>query len=368
MARAPKPPRPQKSEPVPVGLALQGGGTHTAFGWGVLESLLQAQEEGVIRIVAVSGTSGGALNAAALSAGLIDGPSGARRRLEQLWDTVVAEARYLNPFTALPVGLAMDFNIDATPLALATALTSQIFSPYALGLTGAALARVIDQVLPDLAALAVPNREPALYVCATQIERTERALFASPPVPGDATQNPMPPVTTEALLASACVPQLFPAVETAQGWMWDGGFLGNPALEPLIGHASDILVVAINPLERTDSPPRTATAILDRVNEIAFNAALLMEVRAIERTNDLVAQGLLPDKKRVRLHRIADDAGMAKLGFASKLNPNHDFVRSLRMRGRQVGNAWRAAHEPGLGDPATPSPLRHLVRKVRAAT
>lgn len=368
MPHAVRPPRAKKSEPVPVALALQGGGTHTAFGWGVLESLLQAEEEGVIRIVAVSGTSGGALNAAALAAGLIDGPSGARRRLELLWDTVVAEARFVNPFTALPVGIAMDFNIDTTPLALATAFTTQMFSPYTLGLTGAALSRVVAQVLPDLDALALPGREPALYVCATQIERTERALFASPPVPGDAAQNPMPPVTPAALLASACVPQLFPSVHTEHGWMWDGGFLGNPALEPLIGHAADILIVAINPLERTDSPPRTATAIIDRVNEIAFNAALLMEVRAIERTNDLVAQGLLPHKKRVRLHRIADDAGMAKLGFASKLNPNHDFVRNLRMRGRTVGNAWRAAHEPGLGDPRTPSALRHLVRKVRAAT
>jgi NTE family protein len=353
---------------VPVALALQGGGTHTAFGWGVLESLLQAQEEGAIRIVAVSGTSGGALNAAALAAGLTDGPSGARRRLEQFWDATVAEARYLNPFTALPVGLAMDFNIDATPLAMAAAVATQVFSPYALGLTASALARVIDAVLPDLAALAVPNREPALYVCATQIERTERAVFASPPHAGTAQQMAMPPVTPEALLASACIPQLFPAVETQLGWMWDGGFLGNPALEPLIGHAADIIIVAVNPLERDDAPPRTAAAILDRVNEIAFNAALLMEVRAIERTNAWIDEGLLPHKRKVRLHRIADDAGMAKLGFASKLNPNHDFVRSLRLRGRTVANAWRARHEPGLGDDAAPSPMRALVRKVRAAT
>jgi NTE family protein len=366
--RAPKAARAPKPQPVPVALALQGGGTHTAFGWGVLESLLQAEEEGAIRIVAVSGTSGGAFNAAALAAGLTDGPSGARRRLEQFWDAVVAEARYLNPFTALPVGLAMDFNIDATPLAMASALTTQLFSPYTLGLSAGSLARVIDQVLPDLAALAVPKREPALYVCATQIERTERAVFASPPVAGDAGQNPMPPVTPEALLASACVPQLFPAVHTAQGWMWDGGFLGNPALEPLLGHADDIIIVAINPLERDDAPPRTATAILDRVNEIAFNAALLMEVRAIERVNAWVGQGLLPGKRRVRLHRIADDAAMARLGFASKLNPNHDFVRSLRLHGRKVGNAWRAEFQPGLGDAARPSPLAHLVRKVRAAT
>jgi NTE family protein len=366
MARTPKPPRPQKPSPVPVALALQGGGTHTAFGWGVLESLLQAEEEGAIRITAVSGTSGGALNAACLSAGMIEGPSGARARLEQFWTAVVDQARYTNPFTALPVGLLMDFNIDATPLALAASLTQQMFSPYTLGLNGNALAGVITRVLPDLAALAVPNREPALYVCATNIEKTERAIFASPPVPGDARQNPMPPVTVEALLASACVPQLFPAVETAQGLMWDGGFLGNPALEPLLAHAADIIIVAINPLERTDGAPRTASAILDRVNEIAFNAALLMEIRAIERTNDLVDAGVLTGKKKVRLHRISDDAEMAKLGFASKLNPNVDFVRSLRLRGRTVGNAWRAANAPGLGDPGTPSPVRGLVRKVRS--
>lgn len=368
MARTPKPPRPTRAAPVPVALALQGGGTHTAFGWGVLESLLQAEEEGVIRIVAISGTSGGALNATALAAGLTDGPSGGRLRLEQLWDSVVDEARFTNPFTALPVGLTMDWNIDATPLAMATALTSQFLSPYMLGLNSGALSRVISRVLPDLDALAVPNREPALYVCATQIERTERAVFASPPVPGDAQQNPMPAVTPEALLASACLPQLFPAVETAQGYMWDGGFLGNPALEPLLSHAADIIIVAINPLERDDMPPRTATAILDRVNELAFNAALLMEVRAIERVNDWVAQGLLPHKKRVRLHRIADDAGMAKLGFASKLNPNADFVRALRTQGRTIANRWLATHQPELGDPAAHSSIRHLVRKTRAAT
>lgn len=368
MARPPKTLRPPRPAPVPVALALQGGGVHTAFGWGVLESLLQAEEEGTIRITAVSGTSGGALNAAALCAGLAEGPAGARRRLQALWDTVVDEARFVNPFTALPVGLALDWNIDATPLALATALSTQIFSPYTLGLTGNALTRVVRKVLPDLDALAMPGRTPALYVCATQIERTERALYASPPHPARAEQNAMPPVSVEALLASACVPQLFPAVHTREGWMWDGGFLGNPALEPLIGHAADILIVAINPLERDDSPPRTATAILDRVNEISFNAALLMEIRAIERMNRFVADGMLPGKKLVRIHRIADDAEMAKLGFASKLNPNVDFVRNLRHRGRTVANAWRAANEPGLGDDATPSPAAALVRKVRAAT
>lgn len=373
MARAPSSrtrPATRRTKPAPVrvALALQGGGTHTAFGWGVLESLLQAEEEGVLQIVAISGTSGGALNGAALAAGLAEGPSGARRRLEQLWEAVIEEARFRNPFTALPVGLTMDWNIDTTPLALAAAMATQVFSPYLLGLNTDALSRVIARVLPDLDGLALPGREPALYVCATQIERTERAIYASPPVVGDADQNPMPPVSPEALLASTCLPQLFPAVSTAQGWMWDGGFLGNPALEPLIGHCAEIIVVAINPLEREDAPPRTAVAIMDRLNEIAFNAALLMELRMIERINDFVGQGLLPHKKRVRVHRIADDAFMAKLGYTSKLNPNPDFVNSLRLRGRAAGNTWRAECQPGLGDAAIPSPIRHLLRKTRCGT
>jgi NTE family protein len=361
----------QRHEPIKVALALQGGGAHTAFGWGVLEGLLQAVEEGAIEITAVSGTSGGALNAAALAAGLSDGPSGARHRLEKLWDGVVAAARFTNPFTALPVGLAMDWNIDATPLALAANLATQFFSPDALGLTTASLANVIDTTLPDLAALAMPGRRPALYVCATDIERTARAIFASPPVPGDARQNAMPPVTREALLASACAPHLFPAIQIADKagggqWLWDGGFLGNPALEPLIAHADDLIIVQINPFERPGPPPRNAAAILDRVNELAFNSALLMELRGIEQINALIDEHNIPNRRKLRIHRIADDVEMAKLGHASKLNPNVDFVRKLRLRGRVVANAWRAEATPVLGNAAAGSPMAGMGRKLRA--
>lgn len=361
----------RRINPVKVALALQGGGAHTAFGWGVLEGLLQAVEEGAIEITAVSGTSGGALNAAALAAGLSEGPAGARHRLEVLWDGVVAAARFTNPFTTLPVGLAMDWNIDATPLALAANLAAQFFSPDALGLTTASLAQVIDATLPDLAGLAMPGHRPALYVCATDIEKTERAIFASPPVPGDASQNAMPPVTRDALLASACAPHLFPAIqatskEGGRRWLWDGGFLGNPALEPLIAHADDLIIVQINPFERPGDPPRSANAILDRVNELAFNAALLMELRGIEQINGMIDRYGIKDRKKLRVHRIADDVEMAKLGSASKLNPNVDFVRKLRLRGRVVANAWRAEAAPVLGNRAAESPAAYLTRKLRA--
>jgi NTE family protein len=316
-----------------IGLGLQGGGAHTAFSWGVLDRLLDEVAEGNLRIDAISGTSGGAFNAAVCVYGLIDGPDRARRLLREFWQLVSAQSLWPpDPFRLLlPETSPERWNVDWTPTAIGLGIAEQVFSPYDDPLFTNPLDPIIRKVIPDFAALRRGgNGAPRLFVCATDVNSTARRIF---------DQSDIRP---EALLAAACYPTFFQAIEIDRVLYWDGGYLGNPALNPLVDCTDDLLTVTINPIDRTGGPPKTSREILNRINEISFNAAWVMEMRQILLINQLLERKLLQggSYKPKRFHIIRDDAFMEAIGVASKQNPSADFVEALFERGRKTADEW----------------------------
>lgn len=334
-----------------IALALQGGGTHAAFAWGVMDRLLDQVAAGAVEICGVSGASSGALNAAALAYGLregadLPGPATARTKrmaqaaqgkVEELWATIARAAFWGgNPFVAA-IGLSPGWNIDDSPAARWADMTSAGVSPADSGI-GTYLNSVLRDVFPHLpAALAKPAAAvPTLVVAATDVQECRRQLFV------DGAVSP------SALKASLCVPTTMRSVEIDQGQYWDGGYMGNPPLAPLMQRVvasgcDDLVLVTVNPLRRAGMP-RTARQILDRLNEITFSASLVHEVNAIETLNRLVDSGRVDRKsgvKRINLHRVHADDELARLGVYSKDAPAWDFLTHLRDLGRAAfDGAW----------------------------
>ncbi len=341
-------PAAHKNAPGPpaIDLALQGGGSHGAFTWGVLDRLLQ--EDG-IALDGVSGTSAGALNAAVLATGYArGGRAGARQALSRFWLDVASGGGCFggapggngtNGFNAAfnPFGLAA-FNLDFNP---AYAWANQFlhsfspaqFNPYDLNLLRDVARRHVDDE-------AMQHGPLALFVTATAVRSGQPRVFSKTEL------------TLEALLASACLPQLFRPVVIDGEPYWDGGYSGNPAIWPLIYNtrALDIVLVKINPLVRPHTPA-TADEIADRVNEITYNAGLVSEMRAIDFVQRLLAQGAVDDAnyKQLRMHMVADDEGLAPLHPSSKLNTDRRFLEDLRDLGRNAAERWLGAHRADLG-------------------
>jgi len=324
-----------------INLALQGGGSHGAFTWGVLLRLLE--EEG-IEIAAVSGTSAGALNGAALVQGLAQGGrAGAAAMLDRLWGAI--GARYaLSPLRNTPLenwlwGPDLSHGLAWQAFDALTRLFSPYqFNPFPVEMNP--LRQVLDEVL-DLGVLCHHPEAPALHVTATNVRSGKPRVFARHELSRDA------------LLASACLPHLFRAVEIEGEAYWDGGFMGNPALWPLYekaGGPPDIVLVGINPISRPDIP-QTTGEIDTRTNEIGFNASLMYEMRAIEFVQRLVDQGTLgpPRYQRLFVHLIEDEERMRRLGISSKYNGNPDFLRSLCEDGRAAAEAWLAENRDAIG-------------------
>lgn len=329
-----------------VAVALQGGGAHGAFTWGVLEALLGEVALGRIELVGVSGASGGALNGAALVYGMregaeLPGPAAARPRrmaetarakLQHLWENVARAAFWGgNPLVAA-IGASADWNIDDSPAARWADLTSSNLTPTDLGIANY-LNSVLCAVFPDLPAIfAVPESGvPTLMVAATDVRECRRQLFV------DGAVSP------DALKASACLPSTFQAVSIGDSVYWDGGYMGNPPLIPLVDclrreECSDLILVTVNPLHR-EGVPRTARQIVDRLNEITFSASLVHEVNAIETINRLIDDGHVSTEsgyRRINLHRIHADDQMAPLGVYSKDAPSWDFLSHLRDLGNRA--------------------------------
>ena len=324
-----------------LNLALQGGGSHGALTWGVLDALL---EDGQWQFDGVSGTSAGAMNAVALAHGFaqaaqqhkdpedahLAGCALARESLTRLWEGVGA-------LGSLTWG---------TPLSAANPLVgmmSQWFSPYQTNPLGInplrkLLEREVDFSLLCSARTGVVG--PKVFVCATNVRTGRGEIFFGPRLSADA------------VMASACLPMLFKAVEIEGEAYWDGGYSGNPALHPLIyqTETSDILLVQINPVEHLDVPS-SASEIMERVNEVTFNASLLAELRAIEFVRRLLAEGKLDARryKSVRMHRIDGGSVLAPFGADSKLRADLAFVRKLFALGRTAGQEWLHAHRMDVG-------------------
>ena len=327
-----------------VALALQGGGTHGAFTWGVLDRLLREVTAGRLRFSAISGTSAGAFNAALTVSGLVlGGPGLARHKLANFWHGLSRRGLLAGnaPFFGEP-SLLGGFNLDWSPAAIALEAAGLVISPYTNPFYADALAPLVEQAFPaaDLAALN-GAAGPRLFVTATAVASNARAIFTQPGL------------STAALRASACLPSEFRAVTIDGVAYWDGGYLGNPALSPLIPHAQDLLLVLVNPFQRADMPPRGARAILERLNEVIFNASVVLEVNAIEAVNRLLAELAASGTpyygryKPIRFHAVRNDAFAASLGFVSKASTSAALLAALHDAGYAAADAWVAAH---LGD------------------
>ncbi len=325
--------------PKRLNLGLQGGGAHGAFTWGVLDRLL-AEEQ--IEIEGICGTSAGAMNAAVLISGHCrDGRAGARAALKRFWAQVGRHHCLVQPFP-VPDWLG-SLNADWNPGWLWFDALTRWLSPYQLNPMNWHPLRAILEREIDFGAL----REDApirLFVVATHVRTGKARVFQGRDL------------STDALLASACLPQLFQAVEIDGEAYWDGGYMGNPALYPLIYSckSSDILVVQVNPLSR-DETPRTSSEIMNRVNEISFNSTLMREMRAIAFVSRLVEEeGLDPTRyKRLRMHLIEAAPEMARLGFASKLNADPRFLEWLHRLGWRRADEWISTHLGRVGVDST---------------
>ena len=325
--------------PVLVDFALQGGGAHGAFTWGALDRLL---EEPWLRIDGISGTSAGAMNAAVLVDGHAkDGADGARAALENFWRRV-SNAALLSPLRRTPLDILLGrWTLDHSPVFLAMDLMARVFSPYDLGPGGTNPLRDILAESVDFARLAQASIK--LFITATNVRTGRGRVFRN----GE--------ITPDVLLASACLPTLFQAIEIDGEGYWDGGYSGNPTITPLVRecNSKDTVLVQINPVERPGLP-RSARDILNRLNEVSFNAVLLKELRMIA----LLRQVAQPDNSEnakwadMRIHRISSDV-MVELGYSSKLNAEWEFLCMLRDEGRRAGDAFLRDHHEDLGRRST---------------
>ena len=322
-------------DPVSVDLGLQGGGAHGAFTWGVLDRLL---EESWLMFDGVSGTSAGAMNAAVMADGLAEGgPPQARHALEQFWKRV-SDAALLSPLRRGPIEILTGrWTLDYSPVFAVLDIAARVLSPYDTNPLGS---NPLRQILADSVDFKRLAKAPIkLFVTATNVRTGRGHIFRNADI------------TPDVLLASACLPTMFQAVEIDGEPYWDGGYSGNPSMAPLIREcsASDTILVQINPIERPGTP-RTAREIHNRLNEIAFNAVLIKEMRsaALLRhvTDPGTGEGAIWAKMRV--HRIASDV-MLDLGYSSKLLAEWEFFLMLRDEGRKVAGAFLEAHGADLG-------------------
>jgi NTE family protein len=330
---------PPQRDPILVDLALQGGGAHGAFTWGVLDRLL---EEPWLGIDGISGTSAGAMNAAVLVDGFVKGgAAGARKALKNFWRAVSDAARF-SPFQRGPLDILLGrWTLDSSPVYVGMDLLSRLVSPYDLNPLGKNPLRDILSELIDFKRL--PQAPIKLFVTATNVRTGRGHVFKNNAI------------TPNVLLASACLPTLFQAIEIDGEPYWDGGYSGNPTLTPLVREckSQDTILVQINPVERKELP-RSASEILNRLNEVSFNAVLLKELRMIALLRQVANPGDREGSQwaSMRIHRVAS-AFMTELGASSKLNAEWEFFSLLHEEGRKSAQAFLESHAADLGRRST---------------
>ena len=323
--------------PVKINLALQGGGAHGAFTWGVLDRLL---EDGRLAIGAISGTSAGAMNAAVLVDGFTQGGNeGARLALHDFWHAVSKSAK-VSPIQRSLLDIFMgSWSMDFSPGFLAFDLVSRLASPYDLNpLNINPLKTMIDEMVDFDHVHCCADIK--LFISATNVHTGRVRVFTNEEV------------TADAVMASACLPHIFQAVEIDGVPYWDGGYIGNPVLYPFFYETDtpDILLIQTNPIERKETP-KTAREILNRVNEISFNASLVKELRAVEFVSRLIDQGQLDAERymRINMHLIEGGEALVAMSASSKLNTEWTFLSHLRDIGRDAAGAWLAQHYDRVG-------------------
>jgi NTE family protein len=327
--------RAARRKPVLVDLALQGGGAHGAFTWGVLDRLL---DQPWLQFEGISGTSAGAMNAAVMASGYVHGGAdGAKAALATFWKSV-SEASKFSPIQRGPLEMLTGrWTLENSPMYLAGEMMSRIFSPYDLNPMGSHPLRGILAETVDFACLA--DSTIKLYITATNVRTGAGRVFRNAEV------------TPDVLLASGCLPTMFQAVEVDGEHYWDGGYVGNPTITPLVREcsASDTILVKINPIERP-GVPKSARDILNRLNEVAFNSPLLKELRMIALLRKAADPGSVEGRKwaQMRIHRIATDR-VTELDSTSKLITEWPFLVALRDEGRRTAQLFLDAHGDDLG-------------------
>ncbi len=321
----------------PIALALQGGGSHGAFSWGVIDMLL---EDGRLEIEAISGTSAGAMNAAVMADGFERGGyAGARERLREFWKAVSDGARY-SVIQRAPLDMFMgNWTLNSSMGFNFLDFLSKFASPYELNpLNINPLKSVIEEIVDFEKVRAC--KKPLIFISATNVETGRVKVFRRKKISADV------------VMASACLPFLFQAVEINGVPYWDGGYMGNPVLFPFHDSTKthDYVIVQINPVYRKGIP-KTSRDILNRVNEISFNSSLLQELRAIDFVRRLIDNGNLnPEKfKRINIHIISDDKDLLPLGASSKFNGERAFLDHLFELGRAAAAKWLAESYDKLG-------------------
>ena len=319
-----------------VDLGLQGGGAHGAFTWGVLDRLLEVPW---LRFDGISGTSAGAMNAVVMADGYAaGGPEGARAALEKFWKRV-SDGALLSPLRRGPLEILTGlWTLDYSPVYLAMDLASRVFSPYDLGAASSVnpLRAILEESIDFARVASAPMR---LFVTATNVRTGRGRVFRNADL------------TPDVLLASACLPTMFKAVEIDGEAYWDGGYSGNPTMAPLVREcvSEDTILIQINPVERPGTP-KTAREIHNRLNEIAFNSTLIKELRAAALLRQVADPGHSEGKiwAKMRIHRIASEE-MTQLSSSSKVLAEWEFFCRLRDKGRRAAEAFLDAHGTDLG-------------------
>jgi len=325
-----------------LNVALQGGGTHGAYTWGVLDRLLE--EEDII-IDSVSGTSAGAMNAVVLSGGFRAGRhAGAKAALSDFWHEISAVSAIANPVKATFFEQWRDqWNLDGTVSYEMFDLLTRMFSPYQINPFNLNPLRTL---LTSQIDWEIINRggDIPIFITATSVRSGRARVFRCHEV------------TVDTLLASACIPFYFQTVEIDGEPYWDGGYMGNPSLWPLIYHAKsrDILLIQINPLER-EGTPHKASEIINRLNEINFNSSLIAEMRAIDFVARLIEDNHLSEEKykRLNMHMIPAPDVTYQLNASSKLNTDMQFLNLLRDIGRNAAEKWIRENKRHIGERGT---------------
>jgi len=326
-----------------VNFALQGGGAHGAFVWGVLDQVL---EDGRLAIEAISATSAGAMNAVAMASGMaIGGADGARQNLHEFWHQVSQMDQVYDLFSPLNQ-LIQAFKLppEYHPYhsfihTLTHTLPPDLLNPFHFNPLRSLLQRVID-----FDRLNVSPEAPQLFLNATNVRTGKIKVFQTPQL------------SAEAVLASACLPPYFQAVEIDGEHYWDGGYLGNPAIYPLIYRkgSHDVIIVQVTAIRR-DELPASAADVLHRINEISFNSSLMREMRAIAFATRLIDSGELDADKHSRMfmHWIGNDQLMSQLGTATQFHPEWSLLCRLRDEGREAARIWLARHFNQIGNSST---------------
>lgn len=323
--------------PKKISLGLQGGGSYGAFAWGVLDRLL---EEERFDIAAISGTSGGAINAAVLADGFAQGGGreGARQALNRFWQALGGMTMF-SPLRRTPADyLAGAGSMQASPAYHLLQVMSAVIPPQMTPVNINPLYGLLSSMIDFERVRSC--EEIRLYVPATSVRTGRGKIFERAQL--DARH----------VAASASLPQVFAGIEIDGEMYWDGGFVGNPPLAPLVngGGAGDLVIVQNNPIAR-DRLPRSVADVANRASEIAFNIGFVREISAIQHLGALIDEEH-PEQTHpaaVRLHLISGNDALQNLDISSKFNNEWPFIQHLHELGRQAAQDWLDAHADHIG-------------------